>query len=82
MDFVHDRQRQPAHSSVNAPPSVASREPRRVATVALVSKTSRRSSDTEPHYSGFEIGDELIYGYGLDWNERYRDLPFIALANP
>ena len=61
---------------------VASREPRRVATVALVSKTSRRSPEAEPHYSGFEIGDELIYGYGLDWDERYRDLPFIALANP
>jgi hypoxanthine phosphoribosyltransferase len=56
--------------------------PRRVATVALVSKTSRRSPDAEPDYHGLEISDEFIYGYGLDWDERYRDLPFIALANP
>jgi len=61
---------------------VAAEGPRRVATVALVSKTSRRSPDAEPDYHGLEIGDEFIYGYGLDWDERYRDLPFIALVNP
>ena len=61
---------------------VAAQGPRRVATVALVSKTSRRSPDAEPDYHGLEIGDEFIYGYGLDWDERFRDLPFIALANP
>ena len=57
-------------------------KPRSVATAALVSKTSRRSLDAEPDYHGLDIGDEFIYGYGLDWDERYRDLPFIALANP
>ena len=56
--------------------------PRSVSTVALISKTSRRSPDAEATYHGLEIGDEFIYGYGLDWDERYRDLPFIALANP
>jgi hypoxanthine phosphoribosyltransferase len=61
---------------------LAAAGPRRVATVALVSKSSRRSPDAEPDYHGLEIGDEFIYGYGLDWDERYRDLPFIALANP
>ncbi|MDX2380585.1 MAG: hypoxanthine phosphoribosyltransferase [Acidimicrobiia bacterium] len=61
---------------------VAAQRPRRVATVALVSKTSRRSPDAEPDYHGLEIGDEFVYGYGLDWDERYRDLPYIALANP
>ena len=61
---------------------VAAQGPRRVATVALVSKTSRRSPGAEPDYHGLEINDEFIYGYGLDWDERYRDLPFIALANP
>ena len=61
---------------------VAAWGPRRVATVALVSKTSRRSPDAEPNYHGLEIGEEFIYGYGLDWDERYRDLPFIAHANP
>jgi hypoxanthine phosphoribosyltransferase len=56
--------------------------PRSIATVALVNKTSRRAADAEPTYSGLDIGEEFIYGYGLDWDERYRDLPFIALANP
>jgi len=57
-------------------------QPSSVSTVALINKTSRRSADAEPTYSGLEIGEEFIYGYGLDWDERYRDLPFIALANP
>jgi len=61
---------------------VAAHGPRSVATVALVSKTSRRSPDAEPNYHGLEISDEFIYGYGLDWDERFRDLPFIALADP
>jgi hypoxanthine phosphoribosyltransferase len=57
-------------------------QPRSVSTVALVNKTSRRAAAAEPTYSGLEIGEEFIYGYGLEWDERYRDLPFIALANP
>jgi hypothetical protein len=61
---------------------VGARGPRSVATVALVSKTSRRSPDAEADHYGLEIGDEFIYGYGLDWDERFRDLPFIARAAP
>jgi hypoxanthine phosphoribosyltransferase len=61
---------------------VRTQNPRSVSTVALISKTSRRSPEEEATYHGLEIGDEFIYGYGLDWDERYRDLPFIALANP
>jgi len=61
---------------------VEARGARRVATAALVSKTQRRSSDSEADYYSLEITDEFIYGYGLDWDERYRDLPFIALAAP
>lgn len=57
-------------------------EPRSVSTVALISKTSRRTADREATYHGLQIGEEFIYGYGLDWDERFRDLPFIALANP
>jgi hypoxanthine phosphoribosyltransferase len=56
--------------------------PRSVATAALINKTSRRSGGTEATYSGLGISDEFVYGYGLDWNERFRDLPFIAIANP
>ena len=56
--------------------------PSSVSTVALIDKTSRRAADAEATYSGLEIADEFIYGYGLDWDERYRDLPYIALASP
>ena len=61
---------------------VETQGPRSVSTVALINKTSRRSADREATYHGLQIGDEFIYGYGLDWDERFRDLPFIALANP
>ena len=56
--------------------------PRSISTTALIDKTSRRSTDIRATYSGFEIAEEFIYGYGLDWDERFRDLPFIAVANP
>lgn len=55
--------------------------PESLATVALVNKTIRRSLDLQPSYTGFNITDEFIYGYGLDWNERFRDLPYIAVAD-
>ena len=61
---------------------VTSRGPRSVSTVALISKTSRRAPEAEATYQGLEIADEFIYGYGLDWDERYRGLPFIAVAHP
>jgi hypoxanthine phosphoribosyltransferase len=54
--------------------------PATVTTVTLVSKTSRRNSAFEPDHYGFTITDELIYGYGLDFNQQYRDLPYIAIA--
>lgn len=61
---------------------VEAQQPRSVSTAALINKTSRRAAEAEPTYSGLDIADEFIYGYGLDWDERYRDLPFIAVANP
>jgi hypoxanthine phosphoribosyltransferase len=56
-----------------------SRGASRVTTAALISKTSRRSGAGADHH-GFEIGEELIYGYGMDWNERHRDLPYVAVV--
>jgi hypoxanthine phosphoribosyltransferase len=57
-------------------------DPKSVSTVALVNKTNRRTTSFEATYTGFDITDEFIYGYGLDWNQRFRDLPYIAIANP
>lgn len=46
-----------------------------VATVTLVDKTRRRLVDVPLEYRGFEVGDEYLIGYGLDWQGRYRNLP-------
>ena len=62
--------------------TVAKEGPRSVSTVALINKTNRRTTDFEPNFTGIDITDEFIYGYGLDWNQKYRDLPYIAIANP
>ncbi len=62
--------------------TVALENPRSVSTVALINKTSRRTTDFEATYTGIDVTDEFIYGYGLDWNQQFRDLPYIAIANP
>jgi len=46
-----------------------------VKTVALLDKVPRRIVDVPLEYRGFEIGDEFLLGYGLDWKGRYRNLP-------
>ncbi len=61
---------------------VADQNAKSITTVALVNKTDRRTTDFEPTHSGFQITDQFIYGYGLDWDQRFRDLPYIAIANP
>jgi hypoxanthine phosphoribosyltransferase len=51
--------------------------------VALLDKSERREREVAIDYLGFEIPDEFVVGYGLDFAERYRNLPFIAvLKNP
>ncbi|MEN8239810.1 MAG: hypoxanthine phosphoribosyltransferase [Actinomycetota bacterium] len=62
--------------------TIQEERPASIRTVALVDKTVRRSGSFNPTYTGFHITDEFIYGYGLDWDQRFRDLPFIAIANP
>jgi hypoxanthine phosphoribosyltransferase len=56
--------------------------PRSITTVGLINKTDRRKTTFEPTHSGFQITNQFIYGYGLDWDQRFRDLPYIAIANP
>lgn len=43
-------------------------------TVALIDKSHRRIVDVPLEYRGFEVGDEFLLGYGLDWNGRYRNV--------
>ena len=53
-----------------------------VRTCTLLDKPSRRKVDFVPDYCGVEIPDEFVIGYGLDYNERYRALPFVGVLHP
>ena len=53
-----------------------------VRTVTLLDKPSRRKIDFVPDYRGFEIPDEFVIGYGLDYDEKYRALPFVGVLDP
>jgi hypoxanthine phosphoribosyltransferase len=55
------------------------RNPRSLRTVCLLSKPSRRKIDVAVDYIGFTIDDRFVVGYGLDYNEKYRNLPYIGL---
>lgn len=53
-----------------------------VKTCTLLDKPSRRKVDFTPDYCGFEIPDEFVVGYGLDFGERYRALPYVGVLKP
>ena len=55
-----------------------SREPARLKTIALLDKPSRREVDMKADWIGFEIPDELVVGYGIDFAQRDRNQPFIG----
>lgn len=55
---------------------------RSVRTVSLLDKPSRREVDYNPDYVGIEIPDEFVVGYGLDYAEGYRTLPFVGVLKP
>lgn len=50
------------------------RAPASLATATLIDKTTRRIVDVDLDYRGFEVGDEFLLGYGLDWEGKYRNL--------
>ena len=55
-----------------------SRNPRKLETIALLDKPSRRETDIKATWTGFEIPDEFVVGYGIDYAQRNRNLPFIG----
>jgi len=57
------------------------RAPRHLRTASLLSKPSRRQVDVTVDYIGFEIEDRFVVGYGLDFAEQYRNLPYIAVLD-
>lgn len=56
--------------------------PRRIKTCVLLNKAARRVEKVEADYVGFEIPDFFVVGYGLDFAERYRNLPFVGVLHP
>ncbi len=57
---------------------LCAREPASVRVCALLTKPARRTVDLPIDYVGFEIPNEFVIGYGLDYAERYRNLPYVA----
>ncbi|CAN5674294.1 hypoxanthine phosphoribosyltransferase [soil metagenome] len=62
--------------------SLHARKPASLEICALLSKPSRRRADLEVRYLGFEVPDEFVVGYGLDYAGAYRNLPDICVLKP
>jgi hypoxanthine phosphoribosyltransferase len=58
--------------------TLAARNPASIEVCALLTKPERRKVETPARYVGFEIPDKFAIGYGLDYAERYRNLPYVA----
>ncbi len=58
------------------------RHPASIRLCTLLDKPDRRVKPVDVHYSGFSIPDAFVVGYGLDYAERYRNLPYIGILKP
>ncbi len=58
------------------------RNPASIEIATLLDKPSRREKPVTPRYVGFEVPDEFVVGYGLDYAEAYRNLPYIGILKP
>jgi hypoxanthine phosphoribosyltransferase len=55
------------------------RAPASVKVATFLDKPSRRKTPIDVDYVGFTIPDAFVVGYGLDWNQRYRNLPYVGV---
>ena len=62
--------------------NLESREPASLEVCALLTKPTRREIDVPVRWVGFEIPNRFVIGYGLDFAERYRNLPYVAVLHP
>ncbi len=62
--------------------SLQIRRPRSFRTCALLDKVDRREVDVKVDYVGFAIPDKFVVGYGMDYAERHRELPYIGVLDP
>ena len=61
--------------------NLEAREPATLEVCALMTKPERREIDVDVRYVGFEIPNRFVIGYGLDFAERYRDLPYVGVLH-
>jgi len=62
--------------------NLEAREPASLEICALLTKPDRREIDVPVRYVGFEIPNRFVIGYGLDFGERYRNLPYVGVLDP
>lgn len=62
--------------------NLIARQPASLKICTLLDKAERRQVDIPVDYTGFVIPDKFVFGYGLDLDEKFRNLPFIGVANP
>ncbi len=61
--------------------NLSSRHPSSIRLCTMLDKPERREVDVEVDYQGFSIPDEFVIGYGLDYDQRYRNLPYIGVLS-
>lgn len=61
---------------------LANRNPASVRIVTLLDKPERRKAPIQADYYGFQVPNEFVVGYGLDYDEKYRNLPYIGILKP
>jgi len=61
---------------------LAERKPASIKIATLLDKPERREADIVPDYVGFVVPNEFVVGYGLDYDEKYRNLPYIGVLKP
>ncbi len=61
--------------------NLSARQPGSIRLCTLLDKPERREVDVEVDYQGFRIPDEFVIGYGLDYDQRYRNLPYIGVLS-
>ncbi len=66
----------------NLIPVLRMRNPNSVRICAILDKPTRRRADIHSDYEGFSVPDEFVVGYGLDYNEKYRNLPYVGVLKP
>ncbi len=62
--------------------NLSTRKPKSLEVVTLLSKTGKQRVPIDCRYVGFEVADEFVVGYGLDYRERYRNLPYVGVLKP